>query len=515
MKKLYTKILYSGLILTLVANLFIPSFIFAAGISQYVPVAESGGIAKKECGVSILGMCMPKMSLNSIAYMAAKVILEQITSSIVEWINSGFEGSPGFLSDPAGFFTDIIDQEIGSFIESSDLNFLCSPFNIDIRLSLAFKYSPFKKRISCTFTDALRNTTNAVNSASINGVSMRGFMNGDFARNGGWSSWISMTQTPSNNPYGAYLEAETELGIRIANKRLLKTQELGEGKGFLSWKKCKQVPVTRAGSDSSTGEATVVNTSTTKEQCTVETPGSTVSSSLETSLGSGVRQLELADQFDEIVSALMSQLIVKATQGLSGLSGKGPGDQNSYLYGEGQRLNELQRLQEIASSKNSALGYISTWTESENSYKANYDVALGAVNNTLFSLMSTQRCYISKPNLTSSQTQEATRRNTEIQTFIDTNITPELTPLNAKTLTVDTNISTLNTIKAKIVASKDFNTLTPLMKELQDFYDTGRLHTDIEIQNSVVEKTRIVQKMEELKVDVEHRATECRQFPNI
>ncbi len=164
---------------------------------EVLPVPTKDAALRSEgCGLSFFGVCVPFTSLNSFAWFAAKLVIRQLTADIVNWINSGFDGNPAFVTNPAGFFTDIVDEQIGLMIsESSDLKFLCTPFSLDIRLALAFKYRPFRKKVTCTLTDIIKNSKNAVDGASING-----FTKGDF-KQGGWPAFVSMTTEPATNKF--------------------------------------------------------------------------------------------------------------------------------------------------------------------------------------------------------------------------------------------------------------------------------------------------------------------------
>ena len=216
-----------------------------------------------------------ELYLDPLFYGIARIAIQGITDSVVRWINSGFQGSPAFVTDPGQFFTGIADEVAGTFIAGTELGFLCEPFQLDIRAALNFNYSQ-RYRSSCTLTDVIRNVENFTD-----------FTKGNFSA-GGWDGWISMTQNPNNNPYGAYVKAEEELAIRLRTAQGQELQLLQWGNGFLSWK---------------------------DENGKIQTPGSVIESQLSNVLGSGIDQLELADEFNEIVGALMGQLVQKVLIG--------------------------------------------------------------------------------------------------------------------------------------------------------------------------------------------------------
>ncbi|MEK7227527.1 MAG: hypothetical protein AAB641_01385 [Patescibacteria group bacterium] len=250
----------------------------------------------KETGIKIFGF-NTGMSWDGIAIAIAKKFIERMVDSTVKWINNGFEGNPGYVTDPKQYFSDIADGVAGDFIAGSDLNYLCSPFQTQVRLALLKSYNellPFQ----CTLTGVVKN--------------IEGFYD-DFSQ-GGWDGWFAMTQNNVNNPYGAYLEAKIELDSRLAEKLGIESQKLDWGKGFLSWQDCIEWEILPGPTQD--GQPL-------KGQCLkrgpIKTPGSIIESQLENTLGTGLRQLELADEFDELIGALLGQLLEKSVFSAKGL----------------------------------------------------------------------------------------------------------------------------------------------------------------------------------------------------
>ncbi len=230
--------------------------------------------------------------LDGIAFAVLNTLISYIGDSIVQWIQGGFQGGPGFIQDPGAFFTDLADHEIGAFIASSDFGFLCNQFDINFALALELNLATgrFKQRNGCTLSRVIQNTQDVFNRTSANG----------------WDSWISMTGRPQNNMYGAFTIAQAEAGLRIANKTILKDKQLSWGRGFLSQEKCY---------DTSGNETSDCSTAYYSETVT---PGSVVETQINDSLDSGKRRLEVADEINEIIGALMNQLLSTALNGLAG-----------------------------------------------------------------------------------------------------------------------------------------------------------------------------------------------------
>lgn len=493
----------------LIVALIAPSVFFSVPSRASAQNAEVLAIPTKDaalrnlsCGVSFFGICVPFTSLDSLAWFAAKLVIKQLTADVVNWINSGFDGNPAFLTNPEGFFTNIVDEQIGLMIEqSSDLNFLCSPYSIDIRLALAFKYKPFKKKITCTLSDVIANTQNAIEGASING-----FTAGDFNQ-GGWPAFISLTTEPQNNIYGAYMEAENELSIRIGNKQLLKRDELGAGRGFLSWEKCTEEP-SKVAEGSSYNE--VVTNVSNKKKCEVQTPGSVIETQLENSLGTDLDQLELADSFNEITNALAAQLMTQVlTKGLRAVSGGGAGDATSDLN---KTIENIKKQEEqLKSIRENTIPVINSTMQKENQYKSLKTETVNALLNTKQILDQARQCFIDKidDGLRYSDRFQAQERIDDIDDLVIKEFNPVSPILLTDLERVNTNLQTLTAAKTAIEQARTVNDTIYSTRSLQELSDYGELHTDEDINQATVQKNELVPRMTTLRTNASLWLNEC------
>jgi hypothetical protein len=252
---------------------------------------------------------------DAILSFIVKSIIRQLTAQTVNWINSGFKGNPAFLTDPNQFFLNIGDNVVSKFLsENGTLNQLCSPFKAQVRIALVKNYLNDQNNYSCTIDRVLQNANSTYDQ----------FVN-DFSR-GGWDAWFSMTQNSQNNPIGAYIEARNEMELQVSLGKYKYNQQLDWGKGFLSYEKCATREVTgedaveaciNQGGDPDMCEATVSTEEVSDEtQCETMTPGTVIEGQLQNALGGTFRQLEVADEINEIVSALMTQLVSRIVGGV-------------------------------------------------------------------------------------------------------------------------------------------------------------------------------------------------------
>lgn len=232
--------------------------------------------------------------LDVAARAAVKVIIQRLTISTVNWINSGFRGNPTYVQDPGKFFLGIADTEASHFLSYTGLDALCSPFKAQVRLALVKNYlQDNRDNYTCSLSILKNNYENFTN---------------DF-RQGGWEAWFEMTENPQNNAIGSYIAAKNQLGANIGFKQSKYDVQLTQGRGFLSFEKCP------AGEE--------LDPSLGTGDCKVEkytaTPGSVIEEQLNTVLPTGLRQLELAKNFDEILGAAVTQLFSKAIGAGKGL----------------------------------------------------------------------------------------------------------------------------------------------------------------------------------------------------
>jgi hypothetical protein len=239
--------------------------------------------------------------LDGLGWAIAKRILSGIVRSLINWVNSGFEGRPAFIQDVGGFLRNIADEEIGRAIEELGGvgSFICSPFRLDVQISVAMQYQRSLNQQSaptCTLSGVIDN--------------IQGFINGTDQSSDGFRDWFRITSTPQTyTPYGAALSAQATVRARLINARGETLQELNWGDGFLSQKICQSV-------SGFTGT----------ENCQIVKPGQVIADQLNQALGAGQRSLIEADEINELIGALFGQLANQALTGVAGLLGLSGGD---------------------------------------------------------------------------------------------------------------------------------------------------------------------------------------------
>ena len=170
--------------------------------------------------------------LNSIGRIVIKMLLQKMTMSTVNWINSGFDGKPAFIQDPSKFFGDIAKNEFLQFGgEINDPKLF--PFGKAwIRNQATHFNNKFADNARYSLDELIRNTTPQYSATGF-------WLNFD---QGGWGAWSAMTQYPQNNALGFQLMASNELQRRLAGTAQSTAQNVRDAlqaaDGFLGDQRC-------------------------------------------------------------------------------------------------------------------------------------------------------------------------------------------------------------------------------------------------------------------------------------
>jgi uncharacterized protein YdcH (DUF465 family) len=254
-----------------------------------------------------------EFSLDTIATAMAQTFLDSLTRDIVNWINSGFDGDPMFVQNTGDFLFDVANETSGQFIDDLGYGYLCEPFGLQIQIALATQ-NTFRQRAQCTVLDVIDNYDAFID---------------DFSQ-GGWAGWISVTQNPQNNAYGAYLLARSELDRRIARSLGFTKDEINRNKGFYSQKVCVEYDKSAFSGDNCTynNGICIPNDPPECKKWQSTTLGNIVENELNSALNLGKQKLVVADEINEVISALINYSVNRIRTGIASSSGRNYGFSN-------------------------------------------------------------------------------------------------------------------------------------------------------------------------------------------
>ena len=221
-----------------------------------------------------------------------KKLLDYFVDSIVRWIQ-GVDDKPAFVTNWRKFMGDVVNDAVGSYIETTKFAGLCDTFDFQVRVSLPQAGRPSLP--TCTLNQIVNNIKS-------------------FYGNFGNGSWLAFNETlyPQGNAYGSYIMALEGEVYEVLAAELEKEKETSQSTGgFLNTKRCIEEKI-----DVDTGEKTCLEWQTT-------TPGQTVAGRIQQALDVDIENVLSATEFTTYVAAIadaaINRLFKAGTDGLLGI----------------------------------------------------------------------------------------------------------------------------------------------------------------------------------------------------
>ncbi|HQO70965.1 MAG TPA: hypothetical protein PLH90_01470, partial [Candidatus Paceibacterota bacterium] len=310
-----------------------------------------------------------KSCFNGIAYTLAKNQLTSIARNTLNWVNSGFSGDPVYVQNVTLALQNVERSIVEPAIE--ELSYGAFPWGNTFiqsrieRIANRSSYTGDTGLLSRTASDLANYIKNdfkynselsELDNQRIRAESaVRTFAN-DFS-SGGWTGWLSMIINDNNNYLGYQSRASRVLQEKVEEQQKALQSELEQNDGYYNQTECVKWqrynkdgtpmrPVdtlqygdiindatlynlgqSKFGSFSlrSSGQDVFSDTKQSDYDVCVETkavtPGSNIKTRVDTTLGIPERQLEIADDINDVLNSVFSVLLsVLQDQGLSGLS---------------------------------------------------------------------------------------------------------------------------------------------------------------------------------------------------
>ncbi|PIT91116.1 hypothetical protein COU17_02025 [Candidatus Kaiserbacteria bacterium CG10_big_fil_rev_8_21_14_0_10_49_17] len=427
--------------------------------------------------------------LDGVVAVLREALIAALVRSVVNWINSGFEGNPAFITDFQQFLTNIADEIIGEFIYGSDLAFLCSPFQLKVRVSLGLSYTQRYSPPKCTLSQVVGNVQN--------------FIQGNFL-NGGWLAFNQLHSQTGNNPVLGLISADFELQGRIRDAQFTKTKAIDWGQGFKPFEICK---------DSNPGVATVPGGVKRAQKCETATPGQFINHQLNRTVSSSIGQLELADEIDEIIGALFRQLVSKLLTGAGGLLGasRSSSSSGSYLT-QLYQSSEARAQESVTDVANNALD---TVLARENAFQSAKKTSLTRLALSESLLIDLRACYAGKlGSLSAADEATAESRMEQASSTVASNIKPLMTTIAREIAESETTIEKLIAIKVKIGDAETRTEVeTIIEEELDPLLSSPAVHSPEVVGSAQQQKDDVNSLMGTLDAQTNSKISECNAFP--
>lgn len=222
-------------------------------------------------------------SFDAFGFCLGNAIIRYIGDATVQWIRGGFDGNPVYVDNPEAFFKNLADVEAGAFVTNVangvGVN-ICAPFKTQVVLNTLQRYSRggYGNQASCSLSQIKNNYDQ--------------FVGGDW-NSGGFPGWLELIQH-QNNPYGATYLTRMELAKQIGKQTQIQEKKLERNSGYQTITVCD-----KKRADGSFDPAS----------CKDQTPAGYVKSQVEARATAPLLRLTAADEFDEIVTELVNQLV--------------------------------------------------------------------------------------------------------------------------------------------------------------------------------------------------------------
>jgi hypothetical protein len=227
-----------------------------------------------------------------------------------------------------------------------------------------------------------------------------------------------------------------------------------------------------------------------------------------------LQDLHIADEINEVVGALFSQLVTKTlTVGLKGLSGSGSGDPQSYVNRlENEQGANNQQLQTI---KTNILRDIDKYINKELEFKAQKNTTLKTYLNVKTKLDIAKNCYINKQQTLPLTPDQLAYTNQQIGSIVaktDYSITSTSTRIISDIALADENITALRSIKQRTTAAKTVNEVSDPSYEYGQI--AGSIHNEKDLLDARTENTISIGSLDSLNRYSDLIISSCNVYPN-
>jgi hypothetical protein len=280
---------------------------------------QYGSIGKAHAGGVFVPVSEEAIALNTNILLYKECILDGVIARIresmvafmvkstINAVNQGADGGSSFIQDQQKFRLDTAEAVVEEFTTGEKTEGLASAFKEQVREGLQSNYAQVTRKPESAYAHSVPEEKEAEFNQFLNGGAQ-------FS----WDMYLLSIQ-PENNPIGAYSLALGQMLTEVDEKINDEYRELDWGQGFKSQKNCKKIPV---------GNGVY------EESCEIVTPGATLKNIIDYVSLTGHRQTENADEVDELMGSLMSNIhtqIITSVGGLRGLSQSNSSSGGAYL----------------------------------------------------------------------------------------------------------------------------------------------------------------------------------------
>ncbi len=294
----------------------------ATGALEKIPVEDSK-LAEETKKANQRESC-----LNGVAYAIAKSLLQQVTNKTLSWVNTGFNGNPLYVRDIDSYLKTVSDEKINQYLNR-----------------IPNQNPIFGNAIRSIVTQQVGGIQDGLISKTMNTPQAQAYENfqNNFT-NGGWRAFLD----PRNDAVGSLLETAEDIGDDVGTVQQNVIDQLNRNSNFLNLTRCveyEDVAEAQAYLDRCQGvtddgvgnenyeyagcghtqlqimQQRINNPACLKTETV--TPGSVIAAQTTAVTTSAIRQLEQADEINEVLGSFFDQMLNRLiSDGLSSVRGK-------------------------------------------------------------------------------------------------------------------------------------------------------------------------------------------------
>lgn len=249
---------------------------------------------------------------DTIIVPIAKYFLRQMTKDLVNWIKKGFNGQPRFIQNFGDFLNDAGDRAGGILLEQilgkGNAEKLCEPWKVNLALKIL---GPPKRKMGGEPQCKISEIIDAAEKAGVNidvGVERQKRQTRNFINNfsqGGWPAFLTSAFDDNSNYPGYALTLMDKKERLKAEATKAAEVEAVSSNGILAGICMEKETLTLdAHGEKNKGKNVC-------KRSKILTPGAAIVGALPDSLQADMKQLEVADEINEIVFALADAMTHK------------------------------------------------------------------------------------------------------------------------------------------------------------------------------------------------------------
>ncbi len=239
-------------------------------------------------------------ALMSISNTMKKQVVNKVSQSVINWINSGFDGKPVYVTDPYQVFRSVKEQVVDEVIYGGKtLKYISPDDELSLKFALNNYYFTGKKRGELSYQPKPDKDLKP--------------KKGDFY----WDNYLERSLNTANNPIMRFQNIVDDIDNTIATRQSVIQQEIARGRGYLSIRKCDEGWEYNGSEESA-------------KHCKIVTPGSTIADQISKVIGSDIDKNLLSDETNQLMGTFVDGILDKtlSSGGLASISDSSYSDLN-------------------------------------------------------------------------------------------------------------------------------------------------------------------------------------------